>query len=182
MVQFVNAARMTVTAAPGTGTFLLASPVQGFQSFAAGGATNGGLIPYRAEDGVQWEIGYGAYTASPASLARTTIIASSAAGMPITASINTVVYSTILAGDFVPTGGPNGGAVFVWQLKMALASLSQITAVNAAIPSGIGDTVHIAWNNGVWTSEGDALSVAIDAAIGSSLRHSAYVAAQSMSL
>ena len=54
--------------------------MQGYQGPAAAGAVNGRLYKYRAEsaDLTQWEIGEGAYTSSTGTVARTTILFTSA--------------------------------------------------------------------------------------------------------
>lgn len=61
----------------GTGTYSLAGAVTGFQTFVAG-IGNGNTCWYGATDGTDWETGLGTVTdATPDTLARTTIFASS---------------------------------------------------------------------------------------------------------
>lgn len=63
------------TITTGTGTLTLAGAVAGFQSFAVIG--NGNTCDYFAENGTDWEVGIGTYTAAGTTLARTIIRASS---------------------------------------------------------------------------------------------------------
>jgi len=70
------------TTTTGTGTITLAGAVSGFQSFATIGNAN--TTYYCVTSGANWEVGIGTYTASGTTLARTTILASSAAGAAIT--------------------------------------------------------------------------------------------------
>ncbi len=67
----------------GTGTYSLAGAVTGFRTFVAGIAT-GNTCYYVATDGTDWEVGLGTVTdATPDTLARTTILASSNAGAAV---------------------------------------------------------------------------------------------------
>jgi hypothetical protein len=70
------------TETDGTGTISLAGAATGFQSFVAA-VGNGNTTYYAIEDadGSAWEVGIGTITdASPDTLARTTILASSNSG------------------------------------------------------------------------------------------------------
>jgi hypothetical protein len=79
MAAFLDICRFLPTAG-GTTDWTYAAALQGYQSPAAAGAVNGRLYKYRAEssDLTQWEIGEGVYTSSTATLARTTILFTSA--------------------------------------------------------------------------------------------------------
>ena len=70
------------TATTGTGTITLAGAVSGFQSFSVIG--DGNTTYYCITSGANWEVGIGTYTTAGTTLARTTILASSAAGAAIT--------------------------------------------------------------------------------------------------
>ncbi len=82
-MAFVVADRVKqLTTTTGTGTLDLSTVPTGFQGFVAG-IGNGNTCPYVIEDanGTGWEVGIGTVTdATPDTLARTTILASSNSG------------------------------------------------------------------------------------------------------
>ena len=89
------------TETDGTGTISLAGAATGFQSFVAA-IGNGNTTYYAIEDanGSAWEVGIGTITdASPDTLARTTILASSNSGSVISLTVgNHTVFGTYPAG------------------------------------------------------------------------------------
>ena len=87
------------TATTGTGTITLAGAVSGFQSFATIGNAN--TTYYCVTSGTAWEVGIGTYTSAGTTLARTTILASSAAGAAITLAGTSNVFCVYPAGRAV---------------------------------------------------------------------------------
>lgn len=97
--MLVNRAKMGVSGTPGTGVITLASAITGFQSFVAAGVLDGQPISYVIEDGANWEVGQGLYTASGTTLTRTTVLASNNSNLAISATNAAQVYATALASD-----------------------------------------------------------------------------------
>jgi hypothetical protein len=134
MPVFVNRAKVS-TATTGTGTITLGSEVAGFQTFADAGVTDGDVVSYVIEDGVNWEVGTGTYTASGTTLSRT-VSESSNSDAAISLSGTAIVFVMALAEDIQQP--PSEGA-FVDGDKTKLDGLGTIStqaANNVAITGG----------------------------------------------
>lgn len=111
MPRHVNRAKMTTTTT-GTGTITLGSASSGYLSFASAGVNDGEVVPYILVDanGTAWEIGWGTYTSSGTTLARTTILQSTNSNNAISLSAGT---HTVMIGPIaqsIPWGGGAMGA------------------------------------------------------------------------
>lgn len=113
------------TATTGTGSYVLAGAVTGFQSFTDALA-DGDTTHYAVEDGTNWETGLGTWTESTATLARTTIYESSNSGnavdwgsgnkdifitKPASRDSTITVYATV--NDLPTTGNQAGDQAYV---------------------------------------------------------------------
>jgi hypothetical protein len=99
------------TSTTGTGTITLGSAVDGFQSFSSGGITDGNTVAYVIEDGSNFEIGTGTYTASGTTLTRT-VSESNNSNNAINLSGDAVVFVAPSASDLPFTDGASfSGAV-----------------------------------------------------------------------
>jgi hypothetical protein len=99
MTKLVNRAKMT-TATTGTGTITLGLAVDGYQTFADAGVSDADAVRYVIEDGNDWEIGTGTYTASGTTLSRT-VIESSNSDAAIDLTGDAVVFVTAAEQDIV---------------------------------------------------------------------------------
>ena len=91
MAKTVNRASMSVSGTPGTSTITLDAAWPRFDDFEGAGVASGDLVSYLFEDDDMWEYGFGTYlnTAGTLTLARTTILRSSAGTATAINSTNT---------------------------------------------------------------------------------------------
>lgn len=112
----------------GLADFVVSASVPGFQTPALAGAVSGSTLSYVASssDNLLWEIGHGVYTvvSGVATLARTTISASSAGGAKVNFNLVPTVAIDALAEDVIPlttaiTGNfPTVAEIFVSQINI----------------------------------------------------------------
>lgn len=163
MVVLVNRAKMT-TSTTGTGTITLGSVVDGYQTFAAAGVSDGDSVRYVIEDGTSnWEIGSGTYTASGTTLSRTPS-ESSDGGSAIDLSGDAIVFISAIASDIQPvtyvsttftaTAGQTAFTVsytaglvevFLNGAKLSAADFTATNGTSVVLASGanVGDTVDV---------------------------------------
>ncbi|MCL8485175.1 MULTISPECIES: hypothetical protein [Bradyrhizobium] len=140
MAAFLDICRFLPTAG-GTTDWTYAAAVQGYQGPAAAGAVNGRLYKYRAEsaDLTQWEVGEGGYTSSTGTLARTTILFTSAG---TTAKINFAappqVAIVALKEDLVSIEEANGFTASQQAQARANLNAASIARTRSVISSGSG--------------------------------------------
>jgi hypothetical protein len=137
------------TLTTGTGTVTLAGAAAGFQSFAAVG--NGNTTYYAIVDNTagDWEVGIGTYNSSGTTLARTTVLSSSAGGAAVSfAAGSKDVFCTYPSEKSVY----RDAAGIVAQL-----SFGAITATSAALTTGTVSTAPASANDLVNKTYVDAL-------------------------
>ena len=110
MAVLVNRAKVA-TSTTGTGTITLGSAEDGYQTFADAGVANGDVVRYIIEDGSNFEIGTGTYTASGTTLTRT-VSESSNSNNAINLSGSATVFVGATAQDLSPLGGGSNKVFF----------------------------------------------------------------------
>ena len=110
MAVLVNRAKVA-TSTTGTGTITLGSAEDGYQTFADAGVANGNVVRYIIEDGSNFEIGTGTYTASGTTLTRT-VSESSNSNNAINLSGSATVFVGATAQDLSPLGGGSNKVFF----------------------------------------------------------------------
>jgi DNA-binding beta-propeller fold protein YncE len=98
MVTLVNRAKVGTTTT-GTGTITLGPAKVGYQTLADAGVIDTNVVRYVIEDGSDFEIGTGTYTASGTTLSRT-VIESSNSDAALSLSGSAVVFVSATAEDF----------------------------------------------------------------------------------
>ena len=141
MVTLVNRAKMS-TSTTGTGTITLGSAESGYQSFADAGVSDGDVVRYAIEDGDDWEIGSGTYTATGTTLSRTVDESSNSdAALNLTGSA--VVFITAAAEDVFQ------GELFAENYD-GTSTLPSATGANAvAIGTGVGGPANASGFNAI---------------------------------
>lgn len=132
MAKLFNRAKMT-TATTGSGTITLGSAVSGFQSFADAGVANNDVIQYVIEEGANFEIGTGTYTASGTTLTRTPTESSESDDSAITLAGQAKVSIVAIHADFNRLQHEGSDKVTV---SATGASVTGNLTVSGTIPAG----------------------------------------------
>ena len=156
MAKLFNRAKMTTTTT-GSGTITLGSASNGFQSFADAGVADGDVVQYVIEEGANFEIGTGTYSATGTSLTRTPS-ESSNSNNAITLAGQATVSITATHADFnrLQHGGSD---------KVTVSSTGASVSGNLAV-SGTVDGVDISARDAVLTSTTTTANAALPKAGG----------------
>ena len=177
------------TTTTGTGTITLAGAVSGYQSFAAIG--NGNTTYYTLTSGTDWEVGIGTYTSSGTTLARTTILSSSAAGAAITLAGTSTVFVDYPAEKAISNGfgtlpvlnGGTGQTTYT-NGQLLIGNTTGNTLTKATLGQGTGITITnaagaitiAATNTGTVTSVGQSFTGGLISVSGSPITASGTLA------
>jgi len=151
------------TTTTGTGTVTLGSGVAPYQTWTNAGAVDGEGYPYLIEDGTDWELGFGLYTASGTTLTR--VLRESSTGSLLNLSGSATVSCVAQKGGSVHvaqvTGQNAGGVTASFQPRGLNTVISNTIAGATAVPSSVV-TITIATPGVVtWTAHGLANGTAV---------------------
>ena len=138
-ISLGNRAKMS-TSTTGTGTITLGSASTGYQTFANAGITNGQTVRYAIEDGSNFEIGSGTYTASGTTLTRS-VTESSNSDNAISLSGTAVVFVTATVADIFINDGASA-LTTTGLITSGTLDVNGASQFDGAVSVGVDDTGH----------------------------------------
>jgi hypothetical protein len=140
-----------ITTTTGTGTINLGGAVIGYQTFANAFAS-GTVVYYCITDGINWEVGYGAFTlGTPSTIARTVVLSSSNSGALVNFTATLMnIFCTLPASRAGGPKGSNGNAAFYEHDNTIIASYIINTGKNvvSAGPMSMNNNTTVTIPNG----------------------------------
>ena len=138
-ISLGNRAKMS-TSTTGTGTITLGSASTGYQTFANAGITNGQTVRYAIEDGSNFEIGSGTYTASGTTLTRS-VTESSNSDNAISLSGTANVFVTATVADLFINDGASA-LTTTGLITSGTLDVNGASQFDGAVSVGVDDTGH----------------------------------------
>jgi hypothetical protein len=138
-ISLGNRAKMS-TSTTGTGTITLGSASTGYQTFANAGITNGQTVRYAIEDGSNFEIGSGTYTASGTTLTRS-VTESSNSDNAISLSGTANVFVTATVADIFINDGASA-LTTTGLITSGTLDVNGASQFDGAVSVGVDDTGH----------------------------------------
>lgn len=136
--------------AGGAGALTLGAASSGYQAFGAG--DDGKLFPYSIQDGTAWETGYGTYTNSGTSFARTARTASST-GSALTVSTSAFLWvdlvSNIAASMLIGAQGVRPGGHLTLTTGVPVTT-SDVTGATSVFYTPYVSNVVSLWDGNLW--------------------------------